>query len=71
MKELLPEVLNAEQYQTLKAHVDSRLTEVEKYIRESLAEMDDRHKQVMSYLLTSHDKSLEPKEEVSAEKASE
>lgn len=54
VKEILPEVLNQEQYAALKAHVDSRLTEVEKYIKETMDLMNTRQKEVLKYLLESY-----------------
>lgn len=75
VKEILPEVLNQEQYGALKAHVDSRLKEVEKYIKETMDLMNTRQKEVLKYLLESYlgnqnpeKKSEEPAKEPEAAK---
>lgn len=50
-KELLPELLNEAQYEELRKHVDARITEVEKFVKATLTEMNTRHKDTMGYLV--------------------
>lgn len=53
-KELLPEVMQEQQYEALKKHVDARLSEVEKYIKGTMDLMNTRQKEVLKYLLESY-----------------
>jgi len=41
-------------FQELKNHVDARLSEVEKYIRETMDLMNTRQKEVLKYLVESY-----------------
>lgn len=54
VKEILPEVLNEQQYIELRKHVDSRLSEVEKYIKETMDLMNTRQKEVLKYLVDNY-----------------
>lgn len=54
VKEVLPEVLKEQMFQELKNHVDARLSEVEKYIRETMDLMNTRQKEVLKYLVESY-----------------
>ncbi len=50
-KELLPEVINQEQYEVLKKHIDSRINEIEAFVKKTLTEMNENHKNTMGYLV--------------------
>jgi predicted house-cleaning noncanonical NTP pyrophosphatase (MazG superfamily) len=51
VQELLPEVLNNEQYEALKKHVDARVDKVEKFVKDTMHEINERHKDTMGYLV--------------------
>jgi CO dehydrogenase/acetyl-CoA synthase alpha subunit len=65
VKELLPEVLHEQHYEALRKHVDARLNEVEKYIKETMDLMNTRQKEVLKYLIESY--LGKPKEETAEE----
>lgn len=64
-KELLPEVLNEQQYESLRKHVDSRMDEVQKYVKETMDLMNTRQKEVLKYLVEVY--KIGPAESVSTE----
>ncbi len=59
-KELLPELLHEQQYAALKAHVDARISEVEKFVKQTMTEMNERHKDTMGYLVRQSSTPIEP-----------
>lgn len=73
VKEMLPEVLSEivkqQQYDNLTKKVETRLTEVEKYVKETIELMNVRQKEVLKYLVESYvgkpdlEKSEEPKKD--------
>ena len=58
VREMLPEVLSEvvkhQQYEQLIKKVESRLTEVEKYVRDTADLMNTRQKEVLKFLLESY-----------------
>ena len=58
VREMLPEVLSEvvkhQQYEQLTKKVESRLTEVEKYVRDTADLMNTRQKEVLKFLLESY-----------------
>ena len=54
VKEMLPDLLKEQQYEALKEHVDLRLTEVEKYIKQTMDLMNQRQKDVLKYLVEAY-----------------
>lgn len=50
-KEILPEILNQEQYQELKKHVDERLNRIELHVKTQMKEMQEHHKNTLGYLV--------------------
>ena len=51
VKEILPDTLTQEHYLVLKQHVDERINQIEKFVKEKLTEMNERHKDTMGYLV--------------------
>ncbi len=51
VKELLPEVLNQEQFKALEKTILDRLDVLEKQTKDVLSEMNQRHKDTMGYLV--------------------
>lgn len=51
VQELLPDLLNSEQHAVLKKHIDLRISELEKHVKKVLADLDERHRDTMSYLV--------------------
>jgi hypothetical protein len=51
VKEMLPETLTEQHYETLKKHIDARINEIEKSVKDTMHTINERHKDTMSYLL--------------------
>lgn len=51
VKELLPEIMTGEQYALLEKHNAQKLAELEKYVKDLMHEMNERHKNTMGYLV--------------------
>ncbi len=55
VKELLPDLLasdfNAANLKTLEVTVDKRIKELEDFVKKTLTEINDRHKDTMGYLV--------------------
>ena len=54
LPEVLAEVVKQQQYENLTKKVESRLTEVEKYVRDTADLMNTRQKEVLKFLLESY-----------------
>lgn len=63
VKEILPEILTAEQYALIKQHNEAKLNELEKFIKDTLHEMNERHKNTMGYLVRQVSTPVEPKKD--------
>ena len=51
IKELLPEILKDELYKEINKKVDARLTHIQKYMEDVLAQVDNRSKSMQSMLI--------------------
>ena len=54
LPEVLAEVVKQQQYENLTKKVESRLTEVEKYVKDTADLMNARQKEVLKFLLESY-----------------
>jgi len=65
VKEMLPETLTEQHYESLKKHIDARINEIEKSVKDTMHTINERHKDTMSYLLreVSVPKAVEPKDQ--------
>ncbi len=51
VKEELPVVVTTELYVSLKSHIDVKIKEIEDNVKKTLHEINERHKDTMSYLV--------------------
>lgn len=51
VKEILPEILTQEQYLELKKHIDKNIKNIEKIVKDSMHEMNNRQKDTLDYLV--------------------
>lgn len=51
VKEILPEIMQQQMYESLKKHTDQELAKIEKFVKETLHKMQDQHKDTMGYLV--------------------
>lgn len=63
VKEILPEVMNNEQFDVLRKQIDERISKLEKEVKDMMSEMNARHKDVMSYLVRNVSTPLAPKKD--------
>jgi argonaute-like protein implicated in RNA metabolism and viral defense len=54
VKEELPNILKEQLFEELKKHVDSRMNEVQKFVKETMDLMNTRQKEVLKYLVVSY-----------------
>jgi argonaute-like protein implicated in RNA metabolism and viral defense len=54
VKEELPNILKEQLFEELKKHVDSRMNEVQKFVKETMDLMNTRQKEVLKYLVESY-----------------
>lgn len=60
VQELMPELTNDAQYFALKQHVDVKIKEIEEFVKKTMNEINERHKDTMSYLVRSVTTTVKP-----------
>ena len=51
VKELLPEIIKQELFSVIQKSVDERILSIEANVKQTLHELNERHKDTMSYLV--------------------
>jgi hypothetical protein len=62
-KEIMPEVLKEEMYKLLEHRLALRIEGIEKFVKEQMHEINENHKNTMSYLVRQVTSPIEPKKD--------